>query len=188
MLTIFCYPSVHIKSCKEYIGEDIGIRTFAESVVIPGLLKDFPYCKVKELSIGDPAGNNRSEAFEEMSCIGELNSLGIPTIPARTNNIEPRLSSVKYFLNRMIDGKPAFILDKNKCPTLYKGFIKGYVHARIAVSGEERYKETPLKNKYSHPMDALGYGCLEIASDRIAQDKIGEKAHVDMYNPVMRIF
>jgi len=71
---------------------------------------------------------------------------------------------------------------------LFKGFVKEYVYARVAVSGEERYKDKPNKNMASHPMDALGYACLEIASDRIASDKIGNQKHVDMYNPVMRIF
>lgn len=172
---------------KEYVGDGMGIRTFAESVVVPGIAKDFPYCKVG-LSIGDPAGNARNEIVEEMSCIGELNSLGIPTTSARTNDIDPRLGSVRYFLNRMVDGKPSMLLDRRNCPTLFKGFVKDYVFARIAVSGEERYKDKPNKNMSSHPMDALGYACLEIASDRITVDKMGEKKHVDMFNPVMRIF
>jgi hypothetical protein len=37
-------------------------------------------------------------------------------------------------------------------------------------------------------MDALGYACLEVASDRITADKMGEQKHENMYNPVMRIF
>lgn len=172
---------------KEYVGDGMGIRTFAESVVIPGIAKDFPYSKVG-LSIGDPAGNARNEIVEEMSCIGELNSLGIPTTSARTNDIDPRLGSVRYFLNRMVDGKPSLLLDRRQCPSLFKGFVKDYVYARIAVSGEERYKDKPNKNMSSHPMDGLGYACLEIASDRITADKMGEQKHVDMYNPVMRIF
>lgn len=172
---------------KEYVGDGMGIRTFAEAIVIPGIAKDFPYCKVG-LSIGDPAGNARNEIVEEMSCIGELNSLGITTTIARTNDIDPRLASVRYFLNRMVDGKPSLILNRHNCPTLFKGFVKDYVFSRMAVSGEERYKDKPNKNMASHPMDALGYACLEIASDRITADKIGEKKHVDMYNPVMRIF
>ena len=77
---------------------------------------------------------------------------------------------------------------ERNCPTLFKGFVKGYVYARVAVSGEERYKDQPNKNMFSHPMDALGYGCLELASDRIAQERMGDKQKVDMYNPVMRIF
>lgn len=172
---------------KEYIGDGMGIRSFADSIVIPSLLRDFPYCKVG-LSVADPAGNNRSEVVEEMSCIGELTSLNIPTVAARTNDIAPRLGSVRYFLNKMVDGKPGLILDRRNCPTLFKGFVKGYVYARIAVSGEERYKDTPNKNMFSHPMDGLGYGCLELASDRITHDKMEGRKHVDMFNPVMRIF
>ncbi len=172
---------------KEYVGDGMGIRTFADSIVIPGLLKDFPYCKVG-MSVADPAGSARNEIVEEMSCIGELNSLNIPTSSARTNDIDPRLGSVRYFLNKMVDGKPGLVLDRKNCPTLFKGFVKDYVYARVAVSGEERYKDKPNKNMASHPMDALGYGCLEIASDRIMSDKMGGQKPVDMYNPVMRIF
>lgn len=172
---------------KEYVGDGMGIRTFADSIVIPCLLKDFPYCKVG-MSVADPAGNARNEIVEEMSCIGELNSLNIPTTAARTNDIDPRLGSVRYFLNKMVDGKPGLMLDRRNCPALFKGFVKDYVYSRVAVSGEERYKDKPNKNMASHPMDALGYGCLEVASDRIASDKMGNQKPVDMYNPVMRIF
>lgn len=170
---------------KEYVADGMGIRSFAESVVLPSLVKDFPYCKVGH-SVGDPAGNHRSEVFEEMSCIGELNSLGIPTIAARTNDIDPRIGSVKYFLNKMIDGKPAFLLDRRNCPVLFKGFVKDYVYARLAVSGEERYKDKPTKNMSSHIMNALEYDCLEVASDSIAQTKMDGQKHVDMFNPVFR--
>lgn len=170
---------------KEYVGDGMGIRTFADSVVIPALLKDFPYCKVG-MSVADPAGNARDAIVEEMSCIGELNSLNVPTIAARTNDIEPRLASVRYFLNKMVDGKPGLLLDRRNCPTLFKGFVKDYVYARVAVSGEERYKDKPNKNMASHPMDGLGYACLEIASDRIAEDKMKGKPHENMFNPVFR--
>ena len=140
------------------------------------------------MSVADPAGNARNEIVEEMSCIGELNTLGIPTHSARTNDIDPRLGSVRYFLNRMVDGKPGFVLDKKQCPTLFKGFVKGYVYARVAVGGEERYKDKPNKNVYSHAMDGLGYGCLELASDRITNDKVESNKYENMFNPVMRIF
>jgi len=180
-------PRGQLLVLKEYVADGMGIRSFADSIVIPGLLKDFPYCKVG-MSIADPAGNNRSEIIEEMSCIGELSSLGIQTRGARTNDIDPRLGSVRYFLNKFVDGKPGFVLDRRNCPTLFKGFVKDYVYARVAVSGEERYKDKPNKNMASHPMDALGYGCLEIASDRIAMDKMGDKTPIDYMNPVMRLF
>jgi Phage terminase large subunit len=181
-------PRGQLLILKEYLADGMGIRTFAESIVIPSLAKDFPYNKIESDTIGDPAGNSRSEVVEEMSCIGELNSLGIPTRAARTNDIAPRIGAVRYFLNKMIDGKPGLLLDRRKCPVLFKGFVKDYVYKRVAVSGEERYKDKPNKNMASHPMDALGYGCMEIASDLITSDKMTRSLHEDMFNPIMRIF
>lgn len=178
-------PRGQLLVLKEYVGDGMGIRTFAESIAIPGIAKDFPYCKVGT-SVADPAGSARNEIVEEMSCIGELNSLGIKTTSARTNDLDPRLGSVRYFLNKMVDGKPGFVMDRKACPTLFKGFVKDYVYARIAVSGEERYKDKPNKNMASHPMDALGYACLEMASDRIVADKMGDNKRESMFNPVFR--
>lgn len=169
---------------REYVGEDMGIRTFAESVVLPGLARDFPYCKIGK-SVFDPAGGARDSIMEEMSCIGELNSLGIITIPARTNDIDSRLGAVRYFLNRMIDGRPGFVMHKFNCSVLRRGFIKDYVYKRIAVSGEERYKDKPDKNMSSHPHDGLHYIALEFAADRIAADK-APKDVIDMFNPTFR--
>lgn len=179
-------PRGQLLVLKEYVGDGIGIRSFAESVVIPGIARDFPYNKIGR-SVGDPAGLSRNEIVEEMSCIGELCSLGIETNGASTNDIPPRLGAVRFFLNRMVDGKPAFLLDKKQCPSLYKGFNKDYIFMRIAVPGEERYKQKPHKNMASHPMDALGYACLELASDRIMEDKAKLKI-VDVWNPGMRTF
>jgi hypothetical protein len=171
---------------KEYVSQDMGIRTFAEMILIPSIKRDFPYCP-KWFSYADPAGNSRNEIMEEMSCIGELNSLGIKTIAARTNDIEPRIGSVRFFLNKMIDGKPALLLSRSNCPTLYRGFVKDYIYKRLAVSGEERYKDKPEKNMSSHPMDGLGYACLELASENITKEKFTQST-IDMYNPILRIF
>jgi hypothetical protein len=88
----------------------------------------------------------------------------------------------------MVDGKPAFIVDKKLCPSLYKGFLKDYIYQRVQVAGEARYKDKPHKGMSSHPMDALGYVCLELASDRIAKEKSSTEEKVDMFNPGIRLF
>jgi hypothetical protein len=169
---------------KEYTAEDMGIKTFAESIVLPGLARDFPYCKIGR-SVADPSGLKQDEIMEELSCIGTLNILGIHTNGARTNAIDPRLGAVRYFLNRMVDGKPGFIISRTGCPILRRGFIKGYVYKRISVSGEERYRDIPHKSPESHPHDGLQYSALEWASNEIVADK-GEKTYVDMINPGFR--
>jgi len=178
-------PRGQIRVLKEYLAEDMGIRTFAKNVVLPQIPVDFVYNKIGE-SEGDPSGANGDQLMEELSCIGELNNLGIKTNPASTNDIDIRISSVRYFLNAMIDGQPAFLLSREGCPVLRKGFINGYHFKRLSVSGDERYQDKPNKNRFSHPHDGLQYGCMKFASDRVIEQRKKEENKVDMWNPVMR--
>lgn len=173
-----------LRILKEYSAEDMGIKTFAESIVIPNLVKDFPYCKVGS-SRADPAGTHRSEIFEEFSCIGELNHVGIETVPAKTNDLEPRIGSVRFFLNKLVDKQPGFVLSRKGCPKLRKGFLKDYVFKRVAVSGEERYKDTPDKNFASHLQDCCQYLCMDFASETVTKEKM-QQNRVDWNNPTFR--
>jgi len=180
-------PRGQLRVLKEYVGLDIGLRSFVESIVLPGLQIDFPYCKIG-ISVGDPSGNSRDQILEEMSCISELNSLGIKTHAARSNEIDSRLASVRYFLNKLIDKKPAFILSKKGCPTLYNAFVRDYVYKQLAVAGEVRYRDVPDKNMASHVSDCTQYICLEFAAECIAKEKEPEKPKVDYFanNTVFR--
>ncbi len=180
-------PRGQLRILKEYTADGMGIRTFAESIVLPSLSRDFPYCKIGE-SEADPSGSARNQIMEELSCIGDLNALGISTIGASTNDLAPRIGSVRYFLNTMIDGKPAFILSRKGCPTLRRGFTKDYCFSRIAVAGEERFRDKPDKNMSSHPHDGLQYIAMKFAADRIIDLKSEKSNPISMYNPVMRIF
>lgn len=175
-----------VRLLKEFQGEDMGIRTFASNIVLPQLQSLFPYCRIG-ISDADPAGMAGDAIMEELSCIGELNSLGVVTNPASTNDLEPRIGAVKYLLNTMIDGQPAFIVSREGCPKAIKGFVKEYNYRRMSVSGEERYKDVPTKNMSSHIQDTIQYAALRFSSNHISK----VKAHVEpvnMYNPVMRIF
>lgn len=175
-----------VRVLKEYVAEDMGIKTFANNIVIPQLAIDFPYCKVSEWAEGDPAGAKGDEIMEELSCIGELCSLGIPTRAATTNDPDVRINSVRYFLNLMVDGRPAFLISREGCPILVKGFMSGYHFKRMMISGDERYQDKPNKNKYSHPHDALQYRLMPFASERLIDKP--EKPKYDPFanNTVMR--
>lgn len=174
-----------LRILKEYKADDIGIRSFATSIVLPGLKRDFPYCKIGT-SKADPSGIQRDTIMEELSCIGELNNLGIATEGAHTNAIATRLGGVKFFLTTMSDGHPCFLLDRSGCPDLRKGMIKEYVYDRVSIRGEERYKDVPFKNEASHSQDALQYIALEFASNVISQQKVSSTP-VDIYNPGFRM-
>ena len=176
-----------LRALKEYTADGMGIRTFAESIVLPAIAQEFPNARIVNV-LCDPAGVARDNILEELSCISELVSLGLPAIAARTNEIDPRLGAVRFFLNRMANGQPSFVLSRTGCPVLRKGFIKDYAYRRlrrVAVSTEERYHDKPQKNAASHVHDSLQYVALDFATDAITKAAT-PKTQVDMSNPVFR--
>lgn len=146
---------------KELVSEDMGIRQFYSEVVRPVIRGE--YSKHRVEAVGDPAGNMRSQT-DEKTCMQELMELGILCEPAPTNEFVARRESVAYFLQRMSGGEPGFVLDPS-CKMLRKGFNGGYRYERLRVSGSARFKDRPVKDKFSHIHDALQYGCLQMRSE-----------------------
>lgn len=159
-----------LRFIKEFIAEDMGIEQFASVVVIPGLALAFPGYTLGG-SWGDPSGNARKDT-DESTCIDALNVLGIKTEGASTNAIVKRVESVKYFTNRIIDGRAALMVSRTGCPILRKGFLGGYHFRRIAVSGEEKYQDEPNKNKYSHPHDGAQYVAMGVLGDDLVNARV----------------
>jgi hypothetical protein len=148
-------PNGQLRILREYICERGGIREFANEVVRPAVLNEFPGMKWAT-GRADPAGMQASQV-DEVTCIGELNRLGFPTEAAVTNDFIPRRQAVTSFLTR----KDGFLLDPS-CKVLRKGFNGGYQYSRIQASGEERFKDVPNKNMFSHVHDAMQYFCLSV--------------------------
>jgi hypothetical protein len=132
-------------------GEGMGIRTFTKEVVKPHLANNYAGMEVS-LSWGDPAGDAKGQG-EEYSCMDIQGQEGIPTVPANSNDPAVRQDAVVKFLKTNIDGEPGYLLSP-KCTYLRRGFLGGYRYAKLNVSGDERYKDAPEKNRYSHPHDA----------------------------------
>jgi hypothetical protein len=179
----------------ELTSEDMvisgGAREFARDVVKPYLSQKFPNHKIG-FSLGDPAGNNRGEG-EGKSAIGILNDeylmdgdipldLGFTTDPAPTNDITRRLDAVGSFLSKMVGkGEPGLLVDK-RCQSIRKGFLGGYKFKKILMSGsEDRYRNTPDKNKYSHCHDAVQYLCLGFIGGYI-NDDMSDSEYYEMEN------
>lgn len=104
-----------------------------------------------------------SAAFGADTAAGEASwidivahEVGIRIRPAPTNALVRRLEAVRLPLTRLIDGKPGFQLS-TRCVKLREGFNSGYRFRKINAGQEEKYDETPDKNDYSHPHDALQY-------------------------------
>ena len=154
-------PRGQLRILAELIATDMGIERFAGDVVVPFIRNTYPGLKI--ISRGDPGGNQRAQT-DEKTCEDILAAAGIPTQSAPTNLLTPRLTAVRRFLTKLVDGEPAFLLDPS-CVVLREGFNGGYHYPQLKVVGDPRYKEEPDKNEYSHPHDGLQYLCLDVAVD-----------------------
>ena len=135
---------------KELVCQDMGAVKFAEL-----LRQEMAEYKYTQFDIyGDPAGDFRSQT-DESTPFQILRGAGIQAHPAPSNDISLRLESVNSVLTRMIDGHASFFVSPN-CVNIKKGFLGGYYYRRLQVSGD-RYEDKPMKNRYSHVMDALQY-------------------------------
>lgn len=155
-------PRGQVMALREWVAEDMGIRQFYAEVVRPDIVANWKGFRIE--ATGDPAGTARAQT-DEKSCMQELLDLGLYCEPAITNEMIARKDSVAYFLTRLAGGKPAFLLDPS-CKMLRKGFNGGYRYERLQVKGAEpRYKDRPVKDKFSHPHDGLQYGCLYLRNE-----------------------
>jgi hypothetical protein len=89
----------------------------------------------------------------------ELAEEGIACVPASTNSFVGRREAVAKYLTRMVDGQPCLIVDPS-CDMIRRGFNGRYQFKRLQVVGEEKYRDVPDKNDFSHLHDALQYAAL----------------------------
>jgi hypothetical protein len=149
-------PRGQLLVLAELFAKDMGIRQFARDVVRPFLAMNFHDYGFQ--AVGDPAGLARSDT-DEKTCFMELAEEGIACVPAPTNSFVGRREAVAKYLTRLVDGAPALLVDPS-CDMIRRGFNGRYQFRRLQVVGEERYKDVPDKNDFSHLHDALQYAAL----------------------------
>lgn len=102
-----------------------------------------------------------------------LGDLGVDVRPARTNKFLTRKDAVSRLLIARIDGDPALLVSP-KCKMLRKGLRGKYRYKRVQVSGEDRFKNEPVKDIYSHINEAFMYDCMMssfLAADYTEEDE-----------------
>ena len=154
-------PRGQLLVLDELVSEDMGIRQFYQECVLP--LINSKYGRFTMHGIGDPAGVNRSQT-DEKTCFQELALMGFNVDPADTNEFVARREAVAFFLQRLTSSGPGMLIDP-ECKMVIKGFRGGYRYERLKVSGSSRFKDRPIKDKFSHPHDATQYLCLAMRGD-----------------------
>jgi len=139
---------------------DMSIEAFAEEIARRLFEWERRLEKTMELEFwGDPAGDSRS-SFDPKgrSTFKILKDCGIHARPTYTNDPLIRVEGVTNLLSRVVNGVPALRVHP-RCEKLRAGFSNGYRYKR-RTGLEESYEDTPMKNEYSHPHDALQYAVL----------------------------
>jgi hypothetical protein len=137
----------------ELVTEDMGAKNFAAE--LRRLLRE-RYPNVPVLSAtGDPAGDIRAQT-DEVTPFQILRSEDVIAVPASTNDFVKRTEAVRMFHNRMVDGEPAYLVHP-RCKALRKAKAGRYQYKRLAVAGDERFRDVPDKNAYSHVAEAEQY-------------------------------
>ena len=152
----------------ELVTFDMGLERFVTQLKIE-INKLFP--KAKEIMIwGDPAGSKRDEIFE-VTAFDHLKTQGLNARPTVSNDFKIRREAGAMPMNRLINGKAGLIVNRS-CSSLRKSLAGGYYFKREAIgSGQERFKDVPFKNNFSHVGDAFGYLMLGGGEHRILTRK-----------------
>lgn len=146
----------------ELVTEDMGAKRFAAE--LQRLIKQkYPENPIGSIT-GDPAGDIRAQT-DEITPFQILRSEGIIAQPAGTNDFVKRTEVIRMYHNRMVDGEPAYLLHP-RCQKLRKAKAGRYQYKRIQVSGDERYRDVPDKNEYSHVAEAEQYMFLGAGESR----------------------
>jgi len=148
-------PDGQIRVFDEITTEDCSLHEFCNDVLWPKINTEYPEFKNYITLIVDPATKQRS-MNDKKAGTEIIKEAGFKYRTARTNNATKRREAVVNFLR---------LRDKFKisprCRVLRKGFIAEYKYDEIRSAQSALFKETPAKNEYSHPHDALQYAVLE---------------------------
>lgn len=152
-----------LRILEEVVESDGSISKLAPRVWqhLSIMYAPWTYSTDKLISFVDPAGNQRSQT-DEKTCISVLRAAKFKKINFGPVDWESRKKAVEDFLIKTYAKGPAIIISDEGCPITLEGFNGGYQYPKSALEIQSDSLR-PLKNKFSHPHDALQYVCAGAA-------------------------
>ena len=170
-----CTESGQVRPIKEFTTHFSSARTLKENHVLPWVLKNCEGLKV--LIVCDPSMSKPNENIE-VSAMEIWGHDRWEVVTAKSNYIDPRIEAQKKLLNKMVDGQPAFLLSRTKCPMLREAMISKYCYVEIHGKNEGTFKDIPEKtHPHSDVADCEQYVALEFGGDGM---RIDTEPEIDM--------
>lgn len=160
----------------EVCAMDCGTIRFGE------ILTRFVEKKYRDYEVhgwGDPSSTFRSVNTPNERTAMEILKANTPShwewkpAPGK-NDFGVRREAVLNCLNRMIDGEPGLLISAN-CTMIRAGFSGKYHFRKTKTSSDTIIGDKPIKNKHSHPHDALQYLVLGGGEFHIVMGKPGRR-------------
>lgn len=191
-------PNGQMRVLYEVVPGRMGPRRFAHAI----MLEHAAVAPGHAIEIGwaDPAGFYGADKEGGEMAWAEIVSaeLGIPIVPAPSNEISLRLDAVRNDLQYRIEANTPGILISTRCKMLRKGFASHYRYAIHKVGGLSKTSDKPEKNDWSNPHDALQYlelgdkGRYGVITDerpgKVKPAEVGMKAGFTQIKNTTRLF
>jgi len=136
----------------ELVQIGFGTTRFIQERLRPYLKRRFPDAEF--IVAPDPAAGNRAQNDEKTAV--DILKKYFPVKIESNNRLPLRLDAIEHYTTRLVEGKPALIIDEKECPILARALRGGW---RYKLDKHENMAPdaSPEKNPYSHPGDAFGY-------------------------------
>lgn len=139
---------------REIQSVDCGMRNHAK-VMTSEIATFYPRHEIE--FIGDPAGNQRSQADERTANELLYDEFGINVYPGALTLTE-RSEAVRWYLTSLTpEGEPMIVFDP-RLSILIGAFTGGYHRKQIG----DKILDEPEKNEFSHLVDCVSYICAHM--------------------------
>lgn len=140
----------------EVVTTGVGASRFVTEKLNPYLRRHFPLLDPTQFIIApDPAAANRGQSDEK--AVVDILKKHYPVSVETNNRLPLRLDAIEYFTTRLVDGKPALVVDAKMCPQLIRALKGGWrykLDKHENITGREPDKSN---GPHSHVGDGFGY-------------------------------
>uniref|UniRef100_A0A6M3L0Z4 Putative terminase n=2 Tax=viral metagenome TaxID=1070528 RepID=A0A6M3L0Z4_9ZZZZ len=161
-----------IQVLKEFFTEEESMVDFGKRVKAT-CARDFPNAEYFDWS--DPSGhdsvNEQKDGTRKSNAELLYEECGLK-LEKSIQSVDARINAVDSQLGERPKGDPGLLIDPG-CSGLLNGFLGGYYYPEIRGQ-PGNYRDSPLKNKWSHRHDALQYVVVKLRHEEIDDDDCGE--------------
>lgn len=137
------------------VGDGIGVTELIGDLIKPLLNDRYRDGKHEIINVGDPAGNTPEQSSSRVTAVRVLKTELGGSWRSGPVSIHERRDPLQAVLARTVNGKGVVRVDRKRAQEVHYA-LRGGWHYHVSRSGVQSDK--PVKNIYSHPGDALGYG------------------------------